>query len=322
LEKRQVDLARLIAGTVKANNIMAQKKNIQIDFSIMNWVERPGDMTPWEVVEANRSHCSMFKVDPLRMEQVVNNLLSNAIKFSYPGSKIQVVGEKKDSEGLVEISIIDQGQGIPPDDMKNLFTPFSRLSVKPTAGEGSTGLGLCIIKHIIEAHGGNIIVESTVGKGTKFKIILSLIATPMSRCQKNVPTEMGTIGSDAKMRILLADDNTITKSLVKQVLTKRGHVVDVASDGVQALDIYQRGEGKNRYDLLLIDEEMPLMNGSEVIEKIRSSDTLIPIISISGNATEDHKKVMRTVGANMCLPKPFQIVKLINAVEQFSRSRK
>ncbi|MCF8364603.1 MAG: ATP-binding protein [Bacteroidales bacterium] len=106
------------------------------------------------------------------MEQVLNNLISNAIKFSNPGSKIRVIAFR--SNGEITIGIKDEGQGMTEEDIKKLFTPFSKLSSKTTAGEKSTGLGLSITKKIIIGHGGKIWVESTVGVGTTFYFSLPI----------------------------------------------------------------------------------------------------------------------------------------------------
>lgn len=111
-------------------------------------------------------------MDPKRIDQVISNLVSNAIKFSYPGSVV-TVRARKHREG-VEISVADQGQGIPEDEIGKVFAEFGRTSVRPTGGEKSTGLGLAIVKRLVEAHGGRVWVESTVGRGSEFTFALPL----------------------------------------------------------------------------------------------------------------------------------------------------
>jgi CheY-like chemotaxis protein len=325
LDKRHVDLARLVANVVQTNRMIAAKKHMTIEYSILNWKEQ-GTATPWEIVESNTTSSYRFLVDPLRIEQVVNNLLSNAIKFSYPGSKIEVFGEKKDSEGLVEITVKDNGKGIPTTDMEQLFTAFSRLSVKPTAGESSNGLGLCIVKSIVEAHRGNIFVESTVGKGTSFRVSLpgKATPTPIRRASTDIAKRLDVVSKEKQLRILLADDNTVNQHLVSQVLSKRGHSVVVAGDGLEALRIFEREGEHEGFDVLLVDEEMPHMNGRQVIEKIRSKENLtekhIPIIAVSGHVTPEYYEDMKKIGADEFVPKPFRIQSLISKVEQYTLS--
>jgi len=117
---------------------------------------------------------SRVNVDPDRIDQVINNLVSNAIKFSRPGTVITLSAQRKDE--TVKVSIRDQGQGIPQDELAKLFSYYSRVSVKPTAGETSTGFGLAICKRLVEAHGGQIDVESEVGRGTTFSFTLPIAA--------------------------------------------------------------------------------------------------------------------------------------------------
>lgn len=116
-------------------------------------------------------------LDPERMRQVLSNLLDNAVKFSRPGTTV-TLGSRVHEFGMVEIFVTDQGQGIPATERDRLFTDFGRCSVQPTSGEPSTGLGLAIVKRIVDAHGGRILVESEVGVGSTFRIVLPVEPPP------------------------------------------------------------------------------------------------------------------------------------------------
>jgi len=153
LDTRQTDIVSLVRESVDFNNILAESKNISINFSYEDPIPQP-------------------IIDRLRIEQVLNNLLSNAVKFSQAGSKVWVKITQTASELM--ISIKDEGLGMPPEDLGVIFEPFTKGSVKPTAGEKSTGLGLAIVKKIVEGHNGSIKVESQVGFGTTFYIVLQL----------------------------------------------------------------------------------------------------------------------------------------------------
>ncbi len=149
LEKTSFDIVSLARHSVEANNVLASGKNIRID------LESSIDKL-------------MVSFDYLKMEQVFNNLLSNAVKFSYPKSKVKFNIDQK--EQLLYLTIRDSGKGIKAEDMEKLFVPFSKISHKGTAGEKGTGLGLTIVKRIVEAHSGTIEVDSEVEKGTRFTI--------------------------------------------------------------------------------------------------------------------------------------------------------
>ncbi len=158
LDRQPCDLGRLLTDNVTLNRTLAARKTIAIDWS------PPGLLLP------------SLPLDAGRIEQVLNNLIGNAMKFAAPGSRV-VVSAASSADG-VTISIADQGPGISPGDLMNLFKPFARATARGTAGEKSTGLGLAIVRKIVEAHGGRIWVESELGKGATFLFWLP-ITTPI-----------------------------------------------------------------------------------------------------------------------------------------------
>ena len=153
LDLQPNDLSTLLQKNLELSRILADKKQITIRFEC-------------------REELPMLSIDAYKIEQVLNNLISNAVKFSHPGTTVEVSLARTKTDALV--SIRDQGQGIPADEIERLFIPFENLSVKSTGGEPSTGLGLAIVKRIIEGHGGKIRAESEVGVGSVFRFSLPL----------------------------------------------------------------------------------------------------------------------------------------------------
>lgn len=153
LEKAPTDLAGLVRQNVSLNQLLAQDKGI-------------------EIVLVIESDLPTLKIDPDKIEQVLNNLISNAVKFSHPGSTVTVTLRQVEGDAL--LSVHDQGPGIPEGEIDKLFKAFGRTSVRATAGEKSTGLGLVIAKQVVDRHGGRIWVETEVGKGTTFFVALPI----------------------------------------------------------------------------------------------------------------------------------------------------
>ncbi|MGM0566665.1 MAG: sensor histidine kinase [Bacteroidota bacterium] len=153
LQKESLELVSFLKRIVDMNNMLAQRKNIKIDFH-----------TDADAIQ--------LLVDPEKMEQVFNNLLSNAVKFSHPDSHVEVNLLQQDKK--VQVRIADRGTGMKTDDIKQVFLPFTKISKKGTSGEKGTGLGLSIVKRIIEEHDGSVEVDSEQGKGTAFTIMLPL----------------------------------------------------------------------------------------------------------------------------------------------------
>lgn len=151
LELAEFDLAAMVRNNIRLNSILAQAKDITITARCSE-------------------ECILAVCDRHKIEQVLNNLITNAIKFSHRGTQVSV--EVTACPDLIEITVTDQGQGIPKDALGTLFEPFSRSRVRPTAGEPSTGLGLTICRSIVEGHRGRITVDSTVGVGSTFRLVL------------------------------------------------------------------------------------------------------------------------------------------------------
>ena len=151
LELQETDLLALLERNVELNRLMAERKQIDILFT-------------------RREDLPALVIDAPKIEQVLNNLISNGIKFSHPGTTVEVLASRRERE--VVVSVRDEGQGVPANEIDRLFVPFENISVKSTGGEQSTGLGLAIVKRIVEGHGGRIWVESEVGAGSNFSFSL------------------------------------------------------------------------------------------------------------------------------------------------------
>jgi signal transduction histidine kinase/CheY-like chemotaxis protein len=308
LDKQYWDILKLINNSIVCNTIIAQRKNINIEFSVKN------------VSDKNSVTCY---IDEHKLAQVMNNLISNAVKFSYPGTTIQVIVTKK--IGTVVIEVKDLGQGIPSDEMHKLFSPFERIKgVNPTGGESSTCLGLVIVKTIVQAHNGTIAVNSEYGVGTTFSVTLPLphgslstLTSPTRELRVSAP--FNGAPADDRLRILVVDDNLVNLRLYRKILENRGHVVVVCSDGQECLDVLSK-LGLEHFNLLIIDEDMPKLSGHEVIQEIRNTEQSegvrkLRILSISGHNTQEHIEKMLNAGANECCSKPIHIQQLIRLVE-------
>jgi len=153
IEPEDVDLREYLAEVYESSRLLGKAKSIEVKMELEDGLPE-------------------VRFDPKRIDQVINNLITNAIKFSYPGTTVTLRAGRADRE--LRITVADQGQGIPEDEIGKVFVEFGRTSVRPTGGERSTGLGLAIVKRMVEAHGGRIWVESEVGKGSMFTFALPL----------------------------------------------------------------------------------------------------------------------------------------------------
>jgi PAS domain S-box-containing protein len=255
--------------------------------------------------------------DPLRLRQVFLNLIGNAIKFTESGTiKISVnILKDRPEEVVLEFSVEDNGIGIPAEKLHNIFESFNQGSNDTTRKYGGTGLGLTISKNIIELQGGTIAVRSQPNVGSKFSFTLSFkkLIEMISQNEPVPQPEKFNTENLKGLKVLLAEDNEINQLLIKTVLSDCQINTDVVGNGLEALKQFQQ----NKYDLILMDMQMPEMDGYEAIDKIRSlnsSSALVPIVALTAHASEEEIAKCLAAGADAYVSKPFEVDDLYHTI--------
>jgi len=253
--------------------------------------------------------------DKVRLRQVLLNLAGNAIKFSLRGEVVvsaRVMSLAGD-EALLEFSVQDTGIGIPADDLERIFSPFAQADASTARRFGGTGLGLSISKNLVELMGGRIWAESVPGEGSSFHFTVRL---PLAR---ETPAEQESsfalpAAPPAALRILLVEDNLANQKLAAYFLKQRGHVVEIAADGHQAL----RLTAEQQFDVILMDVQMPGMDGLQATAAIRAREaaaTRVPIIAMTAHAAAGDRERCLAQGMDGYLAKPIDSREMIHLVE-------
>jgi len=239
--------------------------------------------------------------DSLRMGQVLNNLVSNAVKFTRKGTiKVKVaLKELKTDSATIEFTIEDTGVGIEKKNLDSIFLPFMQASTSITRQYGGTGLGLAITKQILNVLNSDIEVQSELGEGSKFYFTLEL---KTSENVENNLTEEHPVEFDLKnKRILLVEDTLFNVFYATQLLEGWNASVEVAENGAVAVEMLQNGHS----DLVLMDLQMPVMDGYTATRKIREFNKTIPIIALTASATSNVREKVIAVGMQDYITKPF-----------------
>ena len=249
---------------------------------------------------------STYMGDPFRISQILTNLLGNAIKFTSEGSVLLSVSK---DDSYIKFVIKDSGIGLKKDEIKNLFDDFTQANMNTSRKHGGTGLGLSISKNLVELMNGEMYVESEYGLGSTFSFIL-----PLKPSKKNLQSIEDTnqkdqdkikeiVSSLEGRKILVAEDNKMNQLVVEMLLEDTKLEIDFANDGEIAVDKFKN----NDYDLVLMDIQMPNMDGYEATEAIRKENKNIAIVALSANVLEDDIKKAKDSGVNDYLPKPIDI---------------
>lgn len=255
--------------------------------------------------------------DPARLQQILLNLLSNSVKFTEQGSV--AIGIASGGGPSVAITVTDTGIGIPREKLASVFRDFTQVDASTARRYGGTGLGLGIVQRLVELMGGRIGVESTPGKGTTFRLSLNL---PLGR---DVPVEAPAkmtpapqmLQNEARKRILIAEDSLDNQILMRAYFERTPYFVEFASDGREAVDLFLSG----RFDMILMDVQMPVMDGWSAVRAIRALErerggVPIPIIALSARAQAADEATSREAGCQQHLTKPVSRQKLFEAIRQ------
>jgi PAS domain S-box-containing protein len=251
--------------------------------------------------------------DSRRLKQVMLNLLSNAVKYNRPGGRVQVVCTARGA-GVVRIEVSDTGHGMTREQVRCLFRPFDRVGAEWTDTEG-TGLGLALSKGLLEAMGGQLGVESTPGRGSTFWIQLRRARAPEPPATLSAaPQSQARATPAACARVLYIEDNAANLRLLERLFSRRSDLEMITATtgggGLEAAD-------QSRPDLILLDVQLPDMNGDEVLWRLRQNPALrdIPVVAISGDATAQQMKRLMDLGAQEYLTKPLDLPEVLQTVD-------
>jgi PAS domain S-box-containing protein len=300
IENINFDIKSLIEETMKAHYPSAIKKGIELNYTFSLAI-------PKYVIG-----------DPSRLQQILNNLISNAIKFTERGEVWVKVKEIKNQDNELELqfSVEDTGIGISEDNIGMLFKSFSQLDGSITRRFGGTGLGLEISKQLSEIMGGRLWVESKSGIGSKFCLILKFVIGTKVEIPPKEIVQLKNI--DRPYNILLAEDDKVNQLVITRILKERGYLVDTAVNGLQAVEMCL----KNSYDAILMDIQMPVMDGIEATKRIKERDKCIPIIAITAYALKGDREKFLAHGMDEYISKPIKIEELYSIIEKGLSSNK
>lgn len=298
LEKEDFNLNAILKGVHFAMSSLANEKEIYLEYSVAEDIP--------EVLVG----------DSTRLQQILNNLVSNAIKFTRKGGvKIKVTTQKKTKKQvLLHFEVRDTGIGIPADKQKTIFEEFQQTSASITREFGGTGLGLPIVKRLLNLMGSDIKLSSKLGEGSVFEFQINFLIG-----RKKVEKEPENVTIDKSLKdknILLVEDNTINQMVAHRFLNEWKCKTDIAGNGKEALDKLKL----NQYDLILMDLHMPVMDGYTTTEKIRKLEqegkSSIPIIALSASALGEIETKARKFGMDGFVTKPFQPDVLFNTMRK------
>ena len=264
--------------------------------------------------------------DPTRLNQVLMNILSNAVKYTPRGGHIRFEVEelpRNEHYAKYQFTVQDDGIGMSEAYQKTLFDPFTREERSGTNKVQGTGLGMAITKSIVDLMGGSISVESATGKGTRFEVVLEFpIDAEADHAQKlqALPEEEETVSPLSGMKFLCAEDNAINAEILEMLLEANGASCTICSNGQEIVDAFANVK-PGEYDMVLMDVQMPVMDGLEATRRIRNGENplgrIIPILAMTANAFLEDMQKSKEAGMDAHLSKPVDIAALEQTVKRF-----
>jgi two-component system, sensor histidine kinase and response regulator len=316
-----LDFSKIESGKLEVENVDLLLPAIYAD--VVRLMEEPAREKGLELrVELDERLQGPFKGDPLRIRQILLNYASNAVKFSSKGV-VRLIGRAgaEGPDGVeVVLQVADEGIGMTPEQAAQLFQPFHQADASTTRQFGGTGLGLAICRELAKLMGGQVGVDSQAGAGSTFWCRLRL---PNGQMPAAMPRESDLGALDERwgpllrdVRVLVVDDNVVNQAVARELLQATGARVEVAGDGQQALDVLQTLE----VDCVLMDMQMPVMDGLEATRRLRAQERLrrLPIIAMTANASTQDRRACMAAGMNDFVSKPVEPKRLLDIVARWA----
>lgn len=297
IENITFSIKKLLEDTTKAHRLQAKNKGLNF------------------ICECSNEIPDYIIGDPMRLRQVLNNLINNAIKFTENGKvEIKVDLLKVENKNLkLKFSVSDTGIGISSNDRDKLFKSFSQVDGSITRKFGGSGLGLALCKKLVNKMNGEIYVESAVESGSVFYFVIEFEIG--DKPIENNNREYKIVKTEEVVSILIAEDDNVNRTVLSRIIKEKGYFVDTARDGLEALELFN----KNQYDLILMDIQMPLIDGVEVTKRIRKLEgkgTHIPIVAITAFALRGDRERFISMGMDDYIAKPVKIENLLDTIER------
>lgn len=338
-----LDMSHIESGTLKLEHAPVYLPDVLENLKAIIQTDSSAKQLKFCADTKNMVHKNVI-TDKLRLKQVLLNILENAVKYTRPGGKIYFqIQELKGQEpefAKYEFRVKDTGIGMSEEFIAHIFEPFTREQTSTVSGIEGMGLGMAIVKKIVDRMGGTIAVKSRQGKGTevivilKFKVSSQPVANEMRALSR--PEQMETFSEKEKAKqenlkeeslenpfknkkILLVEDNELNREIAVELLKEAGFILDTAEDGTIAVE-KMRTAKPGQYDLILMDIQMPIMDGYEAtrqIRKLENPETAnIPIVAITANAFEEDRQKALEAGMNEHVSKPIDLERLLEVVKK------
>ena len=304
LDCTSFSVSNAVEQVIKTLRVRAKEKGLALVYHM------PSDIPEW------------VSGDPLRFRQILINLIDNAIKFTKTG-RIAVqaaVKEKSPESATLEFAVSDTGIGISPDDQERIFIPFTQVDASTTRNYGGTGLGLTISRKLVQLMDWQIWVDSKPGQGSTFHFTVTLKIQPGAALPKAGERRTPRAVPMRALTVLLAEDTPTNQKLAEYILTRRGHKVEIAHNGSQAVEMVKH----SNYDVVLMDVQMPVMDGFQATAEIRAmpdpSKARLPVIAMTAHALKGDAERCLAAGMDAYVSKPIQGDEFIEIVELLGNS--
>jgi len=315
-----LDFSKIESGKLELETIDFNLKKVVKD-TILLFVDQGSEKKLALLINLPPELPQWYRGDPLRLGQILTNLVGNAVKFTSSG-EIEVAiscEERNENQDQLKFTIRDTGIGIAQSNLERLFEPFTQNDNSTTRHYGGTGLGLTISRNLVELMGGRLWAESKLGVGSTFSFTVwlekslqreAVIATSPHPDQQAPASLVG-------LKILLAEDNPVNRQIAEELLRQQGALVDAVENGEAALNRIIEAESNDYYDLILMDLQMPVMDGFEATQKIRHINPDIPILAMTARTMPNEREQCLKMGMTDHISKPIEPLLLYHVIQKY-----